>query len=61
MKLRYERSLLGVLWAVVNPLMQLMVFVIVFKHVIRLEIPNYALFVFCGVLFWNWTRVGPSA
>jgi len=55
MKLRYERSLLGVLWAIVNPLAQLMVFVIVFKHVIRLEIPNYALYVFSGVLVWNWT------
>jgi homopolymeric O-antigen transport system permease protein len=56
MKLRYERSVLGVLWAVVNPLAQLVVFVVVFKYVIRLEIPNYPLFVFSGVVAWNWTR-----
>jgi lipopolysaccharide transport system permease protein len=58
MKLRYEGSMLGMLWALVNPLAQLLVFVIVFKHVIRLEIPNYPLFVFSGVLAWNWTREG---
>jgi len=56
MKLRYERSLLGVLWALVNPTAQLMVFVVIFQHVIRLEIENYPLFVFCGVIAWNWTR-----
>jgi lipopolysaccharide transport system permease protein len=55
-KVRYERSLLGVLWAVVNPLAQLVVFVVVFEHVFRLDIPHYPLFVFSGVLVWNWTR-----
>jgi lipopolysaccharide transport system permease protein len=58
LKLRYERSVLGVLWAVVNPLAQLLVFVFIFRHVIRLDIPNYTLFVFSGVVAWNWTREG---
>jgi len=56
MKLRYERSLLGVLWAIINPLAQLVVFVFVFQHLLRLRTPNYGLFVFCGILAWNWTR-----
>jgi lipopolysaccharide transport system permease protein len=56
MKIRYERSVLGIVWALVNPLAQLLVFVIIFSHVIRLDIPNYPLFVFTGVLAWNWTR-----
>jgi lipopolysaccharide transport system permease protein len=58
LKLRYERSVLGVLWAVVNPVAQLLVFVLVFQYVLRLDIPNYALFVFSGVVAWNWTREG---
>jgi lipopolysaccharide transport system permease protein len=58
LKLRYERSLLGVLWAVLNPLAQLLVFVVVFQHVLKLDIPNYPLFVFIGIVIWNWTREG---
>jgi len=57
-KLQYERSILGVFWAVLNPLAQLVVFVIVFQYVLRLTIPSYPLFVFTGVLAWNWTRDG---
>jgi len=58
LKIRYERSVLGVLWAVVNPLAQLVVFVFVFQYVVRLTIPHYPLFVFSGVIAWNWTREG---
>jgi len=58
LKVRYERSLLGVLWAVLNPLAQLVVFVLVFQHVLQLDIPDYPLFVFIGVVTWNWTREG---
>ena len=56
LKLRYERSLLGVLWSVLSPLAQLVVFVLVFQHVLRLDIPDYPLFVFIGVVTWSWTR-----
>jgi len=58
LKLRYERSLLGVLWSVLSPLAQLVVFVLVFQHVLRLDIPDYPLFVFIGVVTWSWTREG---
>lgn len=58
LKLRYEGSLLGFVWALLNPLTQLAVFVMLFGRVIQLDIPHYPLFVFIGVLAWNWTREG---
>ena len=53
-KLRYRGSLLGVLWSLLNPLAHLVVLVFVFQWVAPLNIPNYPLFVFTGVLAWNW-------
>lgn len=53
-KLRYKRSILGVAWSLLNPLIQMLVFIFLFRGVIALDIPNYPTFVFIGVLAWNW-------
>lgn len=54
LKLRYRRSVLGMLWTLLNPLAQLVVLSLVFRLVLRLNIPNYSLFLFAGLLAWNW-------
>jgi len=54
LKLRYRRSVLGLLWTLLNPLAQLLVLNLVFRLVLPLEIPNYSLFLFTGLLAWNW-------
>ncbi|MCL4401975.1 MAG: ABC transporter permease, partial [Acidobacteria bacterium] len=54
MKLRYKRSALGISWSLLNPLMQLLVFGFVFRLLLPLNIPDYALFLFTGILVWNW-------
>lgn len=54
MKLRYKRSVLGIVWSLLNPLFQMLVFVFLFRRVVPLDIPNYPSFVFTGVLPWNW-------
>ena len=54
MKLRYKRSILGVAWSLLNPLFQLLVFGFIFNLVLPLNIPNYASFVFIGLLVWTW-------
>jgi lipopolysaccharide transport system permease protein len=53
-RLRYKRSLLGVFWSLLNPLLQLLVFSLIFGIVLPLDIPNYPLFLFAGLLPWNW-------
>jgi lipopolysaccharide transport system permease protein len=54
MKLRYKRSMLGIAWSLLNPLAQLLVFNFVFQLVLPLNIPNFTLFLFIGVLAWSW-------
>ena len=54
MRLRYKRSVLGILWSLFNPLLQLLVFYFIFALVLPLNIPNFALFLFIGLLAWNW-------
>lgn len=54
MKLRYKRSVLGVVWTLVNPLAQLLVFDFVFRVVFRVDIPNYTSFLFIGIIAWSW-------
>ena len=54
MKIMYQRSALGMLWTLINPLLQLLVFIFVFQVIIKIEIPQYASYVFTGLLVWNW-------
>jgi lipopolysaccharide transport system permease protein len=53
-KLLYKRSLLGIAWTLINPLLQLIVFAFVFQAVLPVGLPNYASFTFIGLLVWNW-------
>jgi lipopolysaccharide transport system permease protein len=56
MKLRYKRSVLGIAWSLLNPWLQMLVFVFLSRRVLALDIPNYPSFVFTGVLAWNWLQ-----
>ena len=53
-KLRYKRSVLGIVWSLLNPLMQLLVLSLIFRIVLPLDIPNYNTFLFTGLLVWTW-------
>src|SRR5688572_21246954 len=54
MKLRYKRSVLGIAWSLLTPLAQLAVLYLTFDVLLPLNVPNYATFLFCGLLVWNW-------
>lgn len=56
LKLLYKRSMLGVAWTLINPLLQLSVFAFVFQAVLQVKIPQYASFAFSGLLIWTWTQ-----
>ena len=59
-KIRYKQSLLGVLWAVIQPTMYMVVFTIVFGKMA--EVPHddipYPLFSFSALILWNFFAVG---
>lgn len=54
LRLRYRRSVLGVAWSQLSPLVLLGVLTFVFRKVVPLDIPHYALFVYVGLLAWTW-------
>jgi lipopolysaccharide transport system permease protein len=51
---RYRRSVLGIAWSLLNPLLQLLVFRFVFRALLPLKIADYTLFLFIGLLAWTW-------
>ncbi|BDA72037.1 ABC-2 type transporter [Calothrix sp. PCC 7716] len=53
-KLLYKRSVLGIAWTLISPLLQLGVFAFVFQLVVPVNLPHYSSFVFSGLLVWNW-------
>src|SRR5690349_12948841 len=57
MKLRYKRSILGVGWSLLNPLLNLLVFRFIFEEVLPVNVPNFTSFLFTGMLVWNWFQM----
>lgn len=57
LKARYRGSVLGFLWSFINPLLLLSIYTFVFTVILPNRNPiahPYALFMFCGILPWNW-------
>lgn len=54
-KVRYKQTLLGVAWAVVQPIAMMVVFSFFLGRMgdIAARVPNYALFVFAGITPWT--------
>jgi len=53
-KVKYRRSKLGILWSVLNPLMMMCVMTLVFSHIFRFGIENYAVYILSGQLIFNY-------
>ena len=54
LKLRYKSSVLGFLWSLLNPLLLMLVFTVVFTVMLpQASIPKFPAFVLCALLPWN--------
>jgi ABC-type polysaccharide/polyol phosphate export permease len=51
--LRYRRTVLGFLWTLINPLLMMSVTAIVFSKLFNYELKTYAVFLFAGMIPWN--------
>ena len=49
---RYKGSVLGFLWTFINPLLQLLVYTLVFSVIMRMGIDRYYLFLFVALIPW---------
>jgi ABC-type polysaccharide/polyol phosphate export permease len=52
-KTRYKRSALGVVWTLLNPLLNTLVLTIAFSALLRFEVANYTVYLLVGLLVWN--------
>jgi lipopolysaccharide transport system permease protein len=53
LSVRYKNSILGFVWTLLNPLLLMVVFSIVFQVLLPSDIPNFPVFVLIGILAWN--------
>ena len=49
---RYKGSFLGFLWTFINPLLQLLVYNLVFSIILRSGVDKYYLFLFVALIPW---------
>lgn len=54
LKLRYRGSVLGFLWTLLNPLLLMFVYTLVFSIYFRINMEKYPTFLFAGLLPWIW-------
>jgi ABC-2 type transport system permease protein len=53
LKVRYKRSVLGFLWALLNPALMMLVMTLVFSTILQFPIEHYAIFLLSVLLPWT--------
>lgn len=53
-RLRYRGTVLGFVWALLNPLLFMAIYTLVFSVYLHVRIPNYPLYLLCGMIPFNW-------
>jgi ABC-2 type transport system permease protein len=57
-RVKYKNSVLGLVWSMISPAMTLAIFYLVFQIILKNGIPNFVIFLFSGLLLWNFFQVG---
>ena len=52
-KLKYRRSVLGILWSVLNPLLMMIVISAVFSNIFKVNIENFPIYYLTGSTLFN--------
>ena len=59
-KIKYRKSVLGVLWTLLNPLMMMIILSIVFSNLMKFDVQNYSLYLLCGEILFNFYNEATS-
>ncbi|HAM15863.1 MAG TPA: ABC transporter [Eggerthellaceae bacterium] len=59
-KLKYRRSVLGVLWSVLNPLLMMVILAIVFTYAFKFQIENFPLYLILGNILFDFMNRGTT-
>lgn len=52
-KLRYYENKLGLLWALIKPIMDMCIYYVAFKMILKSDVPAFASYLFIGLILWN--------
>lgn len=53
LKVGYKNTLLGFGWIVINPVLQMLTFGVLFQFILKVKTENYFLFIFSGLTLWS--------
>jgi ABC-type polysaccharide/polyol phosphate export permease len=57
---RYKRSVLGIVWTMLEPLLTMTVMAVVFSAILVRAIPNFPVFLFSALIAWNYFNQSSS-
>ncbi|MDI6720608.1 MAG: ABC transporter permease [Methanomicrobiales archaeon] len=60
LRVKYQSSVLGFAWSLLNPLLMMLVLYFVFMNVFRFEQENFALYLLTGIIVWRFLANGTS-
>jgi ABC-2 type transport system permease protein len=58
LKVKYKNSVLGFVWTLLNPMLYLVVFTVVFQYLLPNGVDDFAIFFLAGLLAWNLFSTG---
>jgi lipopolysaccharide transport system permease protein len=53
-KVRYKNTFMGYAWSVLHPLVLALIFSLFFSVFVRLQVPDYTLYLMAGLFPWQW-------
>jgi len=56
LKVRYKSSFLGFVWSLLNPLLMMVIYTVVFTRILPSGIEHFEVFIFTALLPWNWCQ-----
>ena len=59
-KLKYRRSVLGILWSLLNPLLMMIVMAAVFSYMFRFQIENFPVYLILGTIMFDFMNRGTT-
>lgn len=57
LKLKYKNSILGYFWSLLDPLLTMLLFIVVFSVFMKMNVKNYPVFLITGILPWNFLQM----
>jgi len=52
-KLRYYENKLGLFWALLKPILDICIYYVSFKVILKSDVPNFASYLFIALILWN--------